>query len=791
MSVFRTLPVFRCLQPWRYGYRMVSGAVFVGALVLGACSSDDGAESTPPEPAPSTTAAPATTTVPEPDPPEGNGEEIDDVPEPVAVEFDVRVSSGQVTVTGAEPGTSLELSNGDNIHQGDADELGNLIFRLVEPGPGYVVSITGQGGTDPFEVPDLDQHPDPSFYDSQTMVEGLNYIEMRDGTLIAAMVRFPDGAGGGPFPTVIEYSGYDPASPYAEEPTIQIYRSLGYATVGVNMRGSGCSGGAYDYFEPLQSIDGYDAIEVIAAQDWVQHNHVGMVGISYSGISQLFVAATQPPSLAAITPISVIEDTYRSVLYPGGIYNNGFAKSWADSRQGANDAYGQEWVTRRVDEGDEICDANQLLRSQNRDLDALTTANEFYDPAVGDLIAPRTFVEHIEVPVFLAGAWQDEQTGGRFATMLNRFTGSPVFGADLYNGAHADSLGPYSLQRAAEFLDVYVARRTPAIAPLIRFGAPILYEQVFGVAGIQVPPDRFSSLEEAQATIESEPPLRLLLDMGSAPGAVGAPVPRNVWEFETLPQHSEAGDGSTNRYKANNDTWLIGSGGALISSTQTGSEPLVEAFTVVTTKSQQLTKTADGDGDANEFDNLNWPALVDGEALVYRSEPFAEDRLLLGSGTVELRVAADAADADLEVTISEIRPDGTEMYIQSGWLRASHRGLGDDIATLHSHSSADFEPLPASTFTDVVVEIFPSGHVFRAGSRLALTIDSPGGNRNLWAFDVVDADGTSVYVEVNGASRLNLPMIETPADLNPALGVCGSQRSQPCRAVVEWVNRAA
>ena len=35
------------------------------------------------------------------------------------------------------------------------------------------------------------------------------------------------------------------------------------------MRGTGCSGGAFDFFEPLQSLDGYDVIETIARQPWV------------------------------------------------------------------------------------------------------------------------------------------------------------------------------------------------------------------------------------------------------------------------------------------------------------------------------------------------------------------------------------------------------------------------------------------------------------------------------------------------------------------------------------------
>lgn len=101
------------------------------------------------------------------------------------------------------------------------------------------------------------------------------------------------------------------------------------ATVGVNMRGMGCSGGAYDFFETLQNLDGYDVIEAVAAQPWVQGNRVAMAGLSYPGISQAFVAAEQPPSLAAITPLSIIADA-QSILVPGGILNDGFALEWAD-----------------------------------------------------------------------------------------------------------------------------------------------------------------------------------------------------------------------------------------------------------------------------------------------------------------------------------------------------------------------------------------------------------------------------------------------------------------------------
>ena len=71
---------------------------------------------------------------------------------------------------------------------------------------------------------------------------------------------------------------------------------MGFTVVDVNMRGTGCSGGAFDFFEPLQALDGYDVVETIAASRGCAHNKVGMMGISYGGISQLFTA---PPTRRA------------------------------------------------------------------------------------------------------------------------------------------------------------------------------------------------------------------------------------------------------------------------------------------------------------------------------------------------------------------------------------------------------------------------------------------------------------------------------------------------------------
>ena len=53
-------------------------------------------------------------------------------------------------------------------------------------------------------------------------------------------------------------------------------------------------GGESDLFDLPTNLDGYDAIETVATQPWVSNGIVGMVGISFSGFSQIGVAATHP-----------------------------------------------------------------------------------------------------------------------------------------------------------------------------------------------------------------------------------------------------------------------------------------------------------------------------------------------------------------------------------------------------------------------------------------------------------------------------------------------------------------
>ena len=752
--------------------------LIAAALVAASCSSDDSGGATTSSPdstsAPATTAAPATTI-------ESTTAATTTLP---TIELDATVQPGveQLAITGATPGDELAVAATADpaapTETAIVDEFGSLVFRGLEGGADYVV-VTAEGISQPVTTLDRTTHPDASFYSSQEIGPGFGYITTRDGTTLSANVSLPGPVEDGPYPTVVEYSGYDPSDPDAVGLSA-LYNALGYAYVGVNMRGTGCSGGSYRFFEYTQNLDGYDAIEAVAAQPWVQGNRVGMVGLSYPGISQLFVAQTQPPSLAAITPLSVIDDTFDGTLYPGGILNTGFATSWIQGVLDNAVPEGQEWAADRIAAGDEVCEVNQEVRLQNPDVVSQILDTPYYDAALGDELSPAMFVDQIEVPTFIAGAWQDEQTGGHFPTFLDKFTGTDQLYASLVNGLHIEGLSPGVLPRYAEFLDLYVAERVPTLGGA-RALAPALVSGIFGTDGVQLPPDRFAGLsyEDALAAFESEPPIQVLFEQGAADGAEPlTPTPRFVEAFDAWPI---PGTEPTRWYLGGDGT----AGGTLTP------EPPGSAG------SSQYLALPDGvpatfwDGNSSDLWRAdvewNWVEPAPGTFVTFATEPLPESVVMAGSGSVDLWVNSNLGDTDLEVTLSEIRPDGSEVYVQSGWLRASQRALDEAASTelqpVHTNLEVDAGSLPTDEdeFAFARVEIFPFAHVFYAGSQVRLSIDAPGGNRAVWEFATI-ANGEQVTIATGGdmASSVVLPAVPgvSAPDTAPP---CTSLRGQPCR----------
>ena len=715
-----------------------------------------------------------------------------------APSFEARGSVEQVSATGLPGRADVVLLDrrGEVVKRGRANRMGGVLFRKVDPGRGYRVRAPGEGRSGPLRVlTERSAPPDESVYDQEIPSSGYTYIETRDGTKLAAYVHPAEDVStafgielpplGGQRPTLIEYSGYGYADPDGPESGISLLANLmGFTVVDVNMRGTGCSGGAFDFFEPLQSLDGYDVIETIARQPWVANDKVGMMGISYGGISQLFTAATQPPSLSAISPLSVL-DGVQTTLFPGGILNTGFALEWAKDRiedaKPAGPNRGQGWAYERIQGGDQVCEQNQVMHREAVNLLRKIHNNRTYKPKIADPLSPATFVDEIDVPTFMACQWTDEQTGGHCPNLADRFTGTDRKWFTFTNGTHVDSLAPETFNRWYDFLKIYVARQPPITsAALLQVAAPIIYEEAMGISGVTLPVDPIQlqpTLQLAQAEFEDIPPVRILFENGAGGSSPGLPYPEFERSFDRFPVPGTAAR-----------SWFVSRRGEL---REKRPRKAVRRSFKADPRSTEPTNFTGDPGTGNlwtKTPTYHWEEHPRGTALSWLTDPLGDDAAVIGSGAVQLWVRSAKPDVDLQATISEVRPDGKEVFVQGGWVRASMRKLDPAKSTrlepVLSLRKSDIEPMPRKRFAKVTIPLYYQGHAYRAGSRIRVTISGANGDQPIWAFARAKPKKGKTRVEIASSkrrpSKLTLPVVAgvgVPAGLPP----CPGLRGQPCR----------
>jgi predicted acyl esterase len=138
------------------------------------------------------------------------------------------------------------------------------------------------------------------------------WIPLSDGVRLSARIWLPEDAEDGPVPALLEYLPYRKDDETAARDAVRhpYLAGHGYASVRVDMRGSGDSDGLLlDEYLPQEQLDAVEVIEWLAAQPWCSGG-VGMFGISWGGFNALQVAARQPPALKAVIAVSTTDDRY-------------------------------------------------------------------------------------------------------------------------------------------------------------------------------------------------------------------------------------------------------------------------------------------------------------------------------------------------------------------------------------------------------------------------------------------------------------------------------------------------
>ena len=144
-------------------------------------------------------------------------------------------------------------------------------------------------------------------------------------------------------------------------------------------------------------------------------------------------------------------------------------------------------------------------------------------------------------------------------------------------------------------------------------------------------------------------------------------------------------------------------------------------------------------GAAAVWSSPNEPGAPGG-SVEFTSGPLDADRVLLGRGLLDLEVTLSAGEAHFYVELLDVSPDGTEAWVNDGFLAASHR---------LSHTQP--EPVPADEAFRLRIDVRAAHHRFVAGHRVRLRV-SDGGRERL------TAPPEPVQVTIaTGRSSLRLP----------------------------------
>ncbi|OGA36291.1 MAG: hypothetical protein A3G80_09855 [Betaproteobacteria bacterium RIFCSPLOWO2_12_FULL_62_13b] len=506
------------------------------------------------------------------------------------------------------------------------------------------------------------------------------FIAVRDGTRLCADIYRPHASGR--FPALLSLHPYckdvENTLPLgrklkrmsAEFASVEagdheFWASRGYAHVIVDVRGSAKSEGRHHgLFSPQEAQDGYDLVEWIAQQPWCDGN-VGMCGISYLGIIQYFVAAQQPPHLKAIFPHDAWGDTYRDILYHGGIPSVfGFVLDAAiPYREGVASSpslYGKEALAERVrslleDESTSFAKSPAAIRALNlphvHPISFDTYVNR-EDNAFWRERSPVHHMHRINVPTYL--------------------------GAELHGYP------------------------TAMHVPGVTWG----WETIPAPKKIALRPCKAGGLDRPFYEIHDE--MLRWFDhwlRGIDTGIMDEPAVkvwvrgREQWRF-------------ADEWPIQKDTeWtklFLRAGGRLaFDEPPAAAEPPAKMHYE---PAQPVT--------------INAPLSPRPEFLSYATEPFERDVEVVGPMALYLQASLDGPDGDFIVAVKEVSAEGAELVLTRGWLKASHREVDPEKSKpwrpFHPHTRA--VPVKPGERQEFAIEVRPMANLFRKGSRLKLEI---------------------------------------------------------------------
>jgi hypothetical protein len=572
---------------------------------------------------------------------------------------------------------------------------------------------------------------------------GVQYVEVPGGIEIALQVFTPSNyIAGQTYPALVEVEGYGGAVSPSDSTFVN---RADYVVVAVSLRGTGCSQGRLDLFSEQSSADVAWIIDNwIPEQGW-SNGDVGIYGHSYGGLTGFLVAAQNPDHLRAVAVSGLIDDFYRGILYPGGISNYGFPILWGaflrpfsehSSHSGAlmNDPHCQEnYLTHQ---GSNAAPTPEIV------LDTYGSPFATEDSwAIQNALL--THIDGIQVPIQLGQQYQDEQTGPRGAHVLweNIPTGVPKR-ITISTGRHNPN-DPTGNKR--DWLDCWMLEDGD--------GQPVTDATSGAACSDVTDPDK-----DVLLYFESRGHLRLAPYVAS-----DWPLPETDWT----------------RLYLNPDGTL---------SQDRGSDG--EVSYVSTGNSRHVTLDV-GNAVATGAPLAPYGFTTGLPDTARYSIEFDEDTALAGPLNLELYASITSADTDFWAEILDVGPNGDTTFVQRGLLRASANG-GFDTARSQRTGGGDIyrpyyeyleiTPVIPGEVNRYEVEVFPLGHVWRAGHRLVLQLHAPPANDPIstYAYEPTTPSVVTIHQDAEHPTSILLPVMPVLPSYREVTPACGAVNGEIC-----------
>jgi putative CocE/NonD family hydrolase len=468
-------------------------------------------------------------------------------------------------------------------------------------------------------------------------------IPLRDGVEVNATVYLPGGRPGGPkepLPVVFTLTPYT-ADSYHERG--MYFARHGYVFALVDVRGRGNSGGKFDPFVN-EGKDGHDIVEWLARQPW-SNGKVTMWGGSYAGYDQWVTLREAPPHLATIVPVA---SPYPGVDFP--ISKNIFTSydmqwlTYTSGLTGNRNLFGEGsfWSQK----------AGEMYRGHRpyRELDRIVgntgtvfqtwLAHPTPDAHWQAMAATPQQTAAMNVPILtITGAYDGDQPGA-----LTWYRQHMQHASAEAKKKHYLVIGPWD----------HAGTRTPT---------PSVGGLAFGEASLLDLNDLHRQWYDW--TMKGGPQPSFLKKRVawyiSGPGA-------EEWRYaDTL--EGVAG-GKRTLYLGSDD----GRAGDVFESGRLAAGKPAQASTPDRWTYDPLhLREEDEDSDDAALLDQRYPLRLDGEGVVYHSEPLAEPLEIAGEVKLAVWLAMDVPDTDLQALLYEIRPDGSSVLLTADLLRARYR----------------------------------------------------------------------------------------------------------------------